>query len=106
MLCYVDFNALDKHSRYASLKDRQIVFSESNKLVTEVLPLVAKNVFKAWVVAYADVTKYSANRGQFGIEYEQVPACTFHHPRWGRFPIPEGAPLGVDDLTSHAQGIL
>lgn len=68
MMCYVDFKALDKHSRYVSLKDRQTVFDESNKLVTEVLPLVAKNIFKAWVVAYADVNKF----GIIGVNLEST----------------------------------
>jgi hypothetical protein len=75
-------------------------------LVNDVLPKVAKAVFKGMVVTYADVnTEFGEARRQYGIKHDIVPSLTVN--RGGEYmPYPASEPLDEDSLVSFLTKII
>lgn len=88
MICYVDTG------------------EESTRLVNEILPNVAKAVFKGVVITYAQVAEWGDTRSQFGVSHQEVPAITFYQPRGGKVPYPEDDPIEEEDLIGFATQVL
>ena len=75
-------------------------------MVNNVLPKVAKAVFKGMVITYADVnTEFGEARRQYGIKHDVVPALTVN--RAGDYmPYPASEPLDEESLIAFLTKIL
>jgi len=113
LLGFVDFGrrggssglVVGKTQKYQSIEDKEKAIEESKRLVEKVLPGVARTVFKAFVVCYADIADYGDMRMQFGIKHDVVPSLTVNLA--SRFsPYPTEWPLTEDDIVGFLNKII
>lgn len=81
VICFVDFGntwweSAKKSQSYASQEERTNAIEDSNHLVNKVLPDLAKQVYKGFVICYVDIAHYGDLRTQLGIDHQQVPSLT------------------------------
>ena len=95
MLTYVDMNS----------KNETIKF-ESTRLVNSVLPEVAKAIYRAMIVVYADNNNYGESRLQFGIKHHEVPAITFYGVGAGSMAYPIDMPQFKEEIVAYATKIV
>jgi hypothetical protein len=60
--------------------------------VNEVLPQVAKQVFRAYLICYVDINKFGYTRPQFGIDHNTLPAIAVSQNMEARAVYPEDEP--------------
>lgn len=84
---------------YKTIKDRHQAIEDSQDLVIKVLPKVASEVFKAFVVCYADVTKYGYVRMQFGVNHDSFPSLTVNVINTYT-PYPSHLPMIEEDILN------
>lgn len=82
-----------------------MVLAESQRMVNEVLPELAKVLYLGMVVCYASVQSYGSARTQFGIRHTTVPSLTISAA--GHFiAYPEDQPLELKQLSIFGTNIL